>query len=663
MVSNPRFRMTISLNVLNHLGLNLYSNVPSVLSEVIANSWDADARNVHITIKPDAECVEIMDDGIGMDVDDINDKYLNVGYERRAKGESFSQILHRPVMGRKGIGKLSLFSIARTVEVHSLKNGERCSFRMQLEEIRRQILNGNGEYTPQEIGSDQTLRGTSGTLIRITDFKRKLLQTETFLRKRLARRFSIIGQEHDFAVTVNETPITVSDRDYFHKLQYIWTYGNKGVALVGRDIHPGRSFPRGNTVDSQEEIWGWIGTVEKSGTLKEDGENINRITILVRGKLAQEDILEDFGESGVYAQYLIGEINADFLDADELEDIATSSRQRIIEDDPRYRALRTFVGSELKAIQNQWTGIRNEDGLKQAQQIPVVAEWYRSLPREYRESATRLFGKINQLPIDNEFDRRTIMKNSILAFESLRYKQNLQKLDEVSVDDLPLIADIFAEYDDIEATLYHQIVRERVAIIRMLMEKVEESAKEKIIQDHIFTHLWLLDKSWERVETTEFMERRVTTEFGKIDANLTDKQRRGRFDIKYRTTANKHVVIELKKPNEVVSTTELLEQIEKYRSTLRMILEETNRASEAMEFICIVGRGLSDWGDPWHPQQREESRLILTAKDARVVMYQELVDSALREYSEYLEKHQEAGRVHKLIQELEEWEPDLSDPE
>ena len=40
---NPRYYMTISLNVLNHMGLNLYSNTPSVLAEVIANSWDADA--------------------------------------------------------------------------------------------------------------------------------------------------------------------------------------------------------------------------------------------------------------------------------------------------------------------------------------------------------------------------------------------------------------------------------------------------------------------------------------------------------------------------------------------------------------------------------------------------------------------------------------------
>jgi hypothetical protein len=32
------YSLTLSLNVLDHLGINLYSNVPAVLAEVMANS-------------------------------------------------------------------------------------------------------------------------------------------------------------------------------------------------------------------------------------------------------------------------------------------------------------------------------------------------------------------------------------------------------------------------------------------------------------------------------------------------------------------------------------------------------------------------------------------------------------------------------------------------
>ena len=46
----PKYYMTISLNVLNHMGLNLYSNTPAVLAEVIANAWDADATVVDVQL-------------------------------------------------------------------------------------------------------------------------------------------------------------------------------------------------------------------------------------------------------------------------------------------------------------------------------------------------------------------------------------------------------------------------------------------------------------------------------------------------------------------------------------------------------------------------------------------------------------------------------------
>ena len=50
-MSIPRpLKMQISLNALEHLGMNLYSNVPSVLSEIVANAWDADATHVRIVL-------------------------------------------------------------------------------------------------------------------------------------------------------------------------------------------------------------------------------------------------------------------------------------------------------------------------------------------------------------------------------------------------------------------------------------------------------------------------------------------------------------------------------------------------------------------------------------------------------------------------------------
>ena len=68
------YNFNISLSVLNHLGRNLYRNVITVLGEAISNSWDADAKNVYITIDRENNYMSIQDDGLGMTDDDFQEK-------------------------------------------------------------------------------------------------------------------------------------------------------------------------------------------------------------------------------------------------------------------------------------------------------------------------------------------------------------------------------------------------------------------------------------------------------------------------------------------------------------------------------------------------------------------------------------------------------------
>jgi len=69
MKESLRFR--IELNVLNHLGIGLYSSTPAVMTEIIANSWDADATSVDITVEPEDDLIVIQDDGHGMTREDV----------------------------------------------------------------------------------------------------------------------------------------------------------------------------------------------------------------------------------------------------------------------------------------------------------------------------------------------------------------------------------------------------------------------------------------------------------------------------------------------------------------------------------------------------------------------------------------------------------------
>jgi len=657
-MTEKTYKMTISLNVLNHLGINLYSNIPAVLSEVVANAWDADAEVVDIVIGSDE--IAITDDGCGMSYDDLNDKYLLVGYIRREQpSEAITPKYKRLVMGRKGIGKLSLFSIADTIEIQSMKNGDKNGFVMSAKKIQEQLKdkeNYSGEYHPDPLPEDKIVINKQGTRMNVCNLKRGTSTTASALRKRLARRFSIIGVDN-FTVNIDGSPIGIEDRDYFYKVQYLWHYGENSEkyisycrkeTLLQHDKRPNEIGKNGY------EVSGWIGSMAKAGLLKDDlGDNLNKIVIMVRGKLAQEDILEDFVEGGMYTKYLIGELHADFLDTDEGEDSATTSRQEIKKDDPRYEALKSWVLGELKNIQSLWTKLRNEEGTEWALQVPAIKEWFDSLGKDNERRAKSLFGKLNQLSIDSTEDKRTLLSYSVLAFENFRFKENLDALDKMTPENLQALAEIFASQDDIEASLYYQITRGRLAVINKLKDQVNNIDLEKEIQKHLYEHLWLLDTSWDRGTESPSMEESVSKAWGKISAKLSAEERRGRVDIKYKNPSGKHVIIELKKADVVLKTYQVIEQVDKYRVALTKILRSAGRGKEPVEVVCLVGRGLGDWTDP---DEENKSRQSLAGKNIRVVMYQQLIEDAYMSYKAYLDKRAEAGKVTKLIQSIEEYD-------
>ena len=662
MEAPKKYQMTINLNVLNHLGINLYSNIPAVLSEVVANSWDADATNVDIEI--DTETITITDDGHGMTYDDINSKYLEIGYDRRTHQAVKTKEFNRDVMGRKGIGKLSLFSIAEIVKVESLKDRSRNGFIMSTDEIKNHIESDiSGPYEPAPMPESEMKLDSAGTRIVLTNLKRRVnIATPDYVKKRLARRFSIIGDD-DFTVRVDGTPINITDRDYFHKIQFLWHYGdNSGqyIELWNKSDNFEHEEKREGTIQyerkSQEityPVRGWIGTVTTPSVLtdKDVNENLNKIVVMVRGKLAQEDILEDIREAGFYNKYLIGEIHADFLDDDDLLDIATSNRQEIIKDDPRYVLLRDWIKSELSYIRVTWDGLRTLQINEEAQQIPAIKEWLHELPPPKRQQAQVVIDQIAELDIDEPEDRIVIYKHAALAFENLLYKKSLDQLDKISTETLPTFLEILGNFDDFEASLYYQIIQERLRIISALKDKVEDNSMEKTIQKFLYEHLWLLDPSWDRATETTYMEQTVKKEFDKLDleVKLTDAEMNGRYDIKYKMTAGKHVIIELKRANRTLNQYELLDQVEKYGEALRKLIRATGK-NEPVEIVCLVGKPLRQWSDA---EQRERSKRTMAEQSVRVVLYDELIEDAYRAYNSFLKLRHEHGRAYRLIKNLE----------
>jgi len=333
------FQLTISLNVLEHLGINLYSNVAAVLSETVANAWDADASTVLVGWDKDDGTIVIQDDGIGMTPTDIDHRFLTVGYRRRDEQPGTTAKNRRP-MGRKGIGKLSLFSVANVVDVETAKDGMKSAFRLDVNAIRETIrkAGGAGTYRAERLSEDN-IDFDVGTRITLRQLRRKRVdRTLTALKRRLARRFSIIGTKYDFQVFINGDEVTPADREYYDKIRYIWTYGDQSDILTLCTAVDNNEDRTEGGEHSGIRITGWLATVGNVGDLKEvdaggdHGDNLNRIAVFVRGKMAQEDVLGDLSERGLYASYLIGELNVDDFDqydgsGDEDDDSRTAPKQ------------------------------------------------------------------------------------------------------------------------------------------------------------------------------------------------------------------------------------------------------------------------------------------------------------------------------------------------
>jgi hypothetical protein len=651
MGKTAEYELTIDLNTLKHLGIGLYSNIPAVISEVVANSWDADATRVDIDIDTKKRIITIADDGCGMSKTEINDKYLKVGYPKRDKDPTITP-KGRHVMGRKGIGKLSLFSIADTIEVHSVKdNGrsrtfEKNGFIMNTDKIEEVIRAGKGPYHPKPV-NDKNIKIKKGTTIILSDLKKGVNAVEIFLRKRLARRFSIIGDEYDFSVSVNDIPITIKDRDYFKKIEYIWYFGEESKSYAELCINSRKQMKIDGIVDRENEyrITGWVGTFDEQKSIEEGN---NTIVILAWGKLIHEDVLKDLKEGGVFSKYLIGEIRADFLDVDNKEDIVTSDRQSLKESDPRFGKLRKYVQDEvLKVIQSKWRDWRNENAEKKALENPTIKKWFDQLGPDNKKYARILFSKIESIPVPDPEYKKELYKHGILAFESLALKDNLSALNNIGDSaDFDLIKSIFTSMDELEAVHYWQITRNRVEILKKF-ENIVPTAQEKLIQEYIFDHLWLLDSSWERASTDAKMEETIYKEWRKLDVKLNAEEKSGRIDIRYRTAAGKHIIIELKKYDKKIKATQIVDQIRKYRSALEKCLKKSYPEDEhIIEVICILG------SPPEPSGQDKENREILRAVGARYITYDQLIRQTTDSYKDYLDKQKEINRVQVLIDSL-----------
>jgi hypothetical protein len=261
---------------------------------------------------PETDEIVIEDNGVGMSDDAVESAYLVVGRNRHAdEGDAPHG---RPVMGRKGIGKLAGFGVASRMNVTTwCKDGDTTSLTLDVEELKREPGEAEevpivGEITP---GAPSGASTESGTRVTLTGLKHKTPIDVPQLLAALGRRFSrTVRGQMEIRVNAADLPEPSFDFDF--------------------------EFPGGGELAEATLSDGNVVRYGYGFTKKPIHARILRgFTIQVRGKTAQAPpwFFEVEGTaSGQHGtKYMTGVIEADYLDtgSDDESDIISTDRQEI----------------------------------------------------------------------------------------------------------------------------------------------------------------------------------------------------------------------------------------------------------------------------------------------------------------------------------------------
>jgi signal transduction histidine kinase len=157
------------------LGEHLISDQAVGLIELVKNAYDADATEVLIELlgltHADTTTVIVRDNGTGMTIDDIADKWLSpaVDHKERAKQQRQRTKLGRLPIGEKGVGRFAVHQIGRALElVTRVAGGREIFFKINWDDFESgEKFLDSVDLTVQEREPEVFTADSTGTLIKI----------------------------------------------------------------------------------------------------------------------------------------------------------------------------------------------------------------------------------------------------------------------------------------------------------------------------------------------------------------------------------------------------------------------------------------------------------------------------------------------------------------
>jgi len=615
--ANPRYTMTISRLTIDKLGIKLYDKVSAVLAELIANAYDADATEVTITVPFFGQylakrsmglvddfglSITVKDNGHGMTYSEVNDFYLKVGADRRARpgaGKTSRESL-RPVMGRKGIGKLAPFGICRQIEVLTA-GGERdvtdrtyCELTLDYDGIMGDLVDEDYEPPPgARDGQPAVARGTSITLCHF-DY-RKVPDRATLMRQ-LTARFGL--DRSDWRVRVvdasgTEAPIELSGAEL-----------DVDVLEASRVIVDDRPviMPDGTPLP----VSGWIAYAKEP--YKDDV--MAGVRIYARGKIVSQtrDFNVPTGFSGEFKlrSYLTGYVIAEWIDDDAGEDLIRSDRQDILWSSEKGEAFQAWGQVIVKEIAASAEGsVRSTLWDEFVRLADLEAKIRGAFPKdaELRESAMQV-AKVAIRGADGDAIRDADYRAGVVDFalSVAPHKVLVRTIYELAVDGsqtFGTLVTLFRRERLAELYAVGTAAKRRVDALDRLKQLKGPHVEEKELQALLEEAPWIVAPEWEVLLTDRSLEtfRRVFENWYKVtyghEINTTTIDRPTKEpDFIFVQTRQKLRIIEIKRPNLRLSDEEFKRAHGYLTAVRKFVRDNPNLGFQAkdVQLVIIVDR-------------------------------------------------------------------------
>lgn len=625
------YSMKFDPYTIKHLGLQMYSTLPSVIGELVANAWDANATEVRITVPEnpiDEKKSEIVieDNGIGMSDEDARKKYFYVGRDRRRMEQTDTTLppLCRRVMGRKGIGKFAAFGIAGAMEVESVQQGEICRFQMNYDELL-------GREKEREIAfpalepTGQVSQGTRITLRQIRKFQNRAISIK-LLRRQLARRFTVIGEQDYFAVAINGESISPGDRDLQRLLDkdadgkpYLWKYENE-------EIEPHTKWT----------VSGWIGALERTNA---NLDHIDRgIALIARGKLVQEPFLFNASVGQQYAlSYLIGELHVEFVDTEE--DTIGTSRNSLVWATEANEALKRWGQKKVNKIAREWAERRRVDNERRLEDNCLYSQFRQQAKELNQGRALGLADKLVSQTIKNNpyagiEEIQPVIQTALDFLQFDAFWEIVQDVTQAEVEDTVKLIALFREWQIVEAKELARVTKGRISTIEKFQALIDQDALEvPTLHAFLKEFPWVIDPRWTLIDDEVRYSDLLRERFPEADDILKSDRR---IDFLCVRDSRNLVVVEIKRPSYRAST-DALNQIEDYVIFLRDQIQRTS--DPETRYDSVVGYLMcGDTVDSY--RMRERTKNLASAK-IYIRMYRELLSQVKSIHSEFLQRYEQ----------------------